>query len=281
MGEPPLVPWTCDEQDAASVSLLESVGWWRGHLLLADLHRVRLERSFCSFFVRSGDGGGGDAAAPPLPSGEARRSALSEAWAAFHSYAAALPTGGSEPPLRMVRLVVDCRTGVATVSHRDVSGFIDAVSAPDGPLLRLPRDAADAAASFPSVQVEVSRCRTDTASPLFAHKTTRRAAYEAVRASAQASATFDVLIRNAEGRLTEGCFTNLACRVGGAEEGRWVTPPLRDGVLPGVLRARLLAEGAVVEGEVTVEDLEAASCVVCFNSVRGVIVANVCGGAES
>ena len=50
---------------------------------------------------------------------------------------------------------------------------------------------------------------------------------------------------------------------------RRVTPPVACGLLPGTLRAELLATGQIGEARVTVEELKAAAHFWLVNSVRG------------
>lgn len=80
------------------------------------------------------------------------------------------------------------------------------------------------------------------------HKTSDRAFYDAAR---RASGAGEVIFVRPDGLLTEGSFTNLFV----ARNGRLLTPPASLGLLPGILRARLLAEGRAVEAELTIADL--------------------------
>jgi para-aminobenzoate synthetase/4-amino-4-deoxychorismate lyase len=48
-----------------------------------------------------------------------------------------------------------------------------------------------------------------------------------------------------------------------------VTPAVECGLLPGTLRAELLASGQIVEGRITKEDLASADEIWLINSVRG------------
>ncbi|MCE4556639.1 chorismate-binding protein [Roseateles cellulosilyticus] len=94
-----------------------------------------------------------------------------------------------------------------------------------------------------------------------AHKTTRRELY-AVDKPAEA---FDVILWNEAGELTECSFGNLAVQL----DGQWLTPPLAAGLLPGVLRAELLAQGRIKEASLTRDDLARADGLAFFNSLRG------------
>lgn len=99
--------------------------------------------------------------------------------------------------------------------------------------------------------------------PFLYHKTTHRAVY--TTALAACPDCDDVLLWNAAGEITETTTANVAIRRG----GRWVTPPVSAGLLGGVLRARLLAEGALQEGTITIEEARQQAALWLINSVRG------------
>ena len=96
-------------------------------------------------------------------------------------------------------------------------------------------------------------------------KTTRRAHYAAF-APTPDSGIFDTVLFNAEGEITESTFGNLAMQM---DDGRWLTPPLACGLLPGVGRAVALREGRVQEGVVRVQDLHRVRRWAFINSLRG------------
>jgi para-aminobenzoate synthetase/4-amino-4-deoxychorismate lyase len=98
------------------------------------------------------------------------------------------------------------------------------------------------------------------------HKTSARAFYDDAR---KAAGTFEVVFEDAEGFLTEGSFTSLFVRRGES----LVTPPLRHGLLPGILRADLLESGGAIEAPLTRADLTAGFFI--GNAVRGLIPAIV------
>ncbi|HET9354755.1 MAG TPA: aminodeoxychorismate synthase component I [Sphingomicrobium sp.] len=98
------------------------------------------------------------------------------------------------------------------------------------------------------------------------YKTTARAFLEEARREGGA---FETIFVTADGMLTEGSFTNLFVE----RDSKLVTPPETRGLMPGLLRARLLAEGKAAEGDVTVEDL--AGGFLIGNSVRGLIRARL------
>lgn len=135
----------------------------------------------------------------------------------------------------------------------------------EGGLALHPREAPEPAPG--AVTVLVSARRTDAADRYLYHKTSRRALYDEERARAVADGYFEVIFRNAEGHVTEGAITNVFVRVG----ERWLTPPITDGLLPGIWRAAFLRETGARERSLTFEDLLDADEVVIGNSVRGAV----------
>jgi para-aminobenzoate synthetase / 4-amino-4-deoxychorismate lyase len=110
----------------------------------------------------------------------------------------------------------------------------------------------------------------DSASLWLAHKTTNRAFYDDPRQRAHDEQGLDELVfTNQRGELTEGSFTTLFIE----NAGRLLTPPLASGLLPGTLRAELLATGKAEERLLTLADLDAAEAIFLGNSVRGLIPA--------
>jgi branched-subunit amino acid aminotransferase/4-amino-4-deoxychorismate lyase len=49
------------------------------------------------------------------------------------------------------------------------------------------------------------------------------------------------------------------------------TPPVRCGLLPGVLRGNLIRRGKCTEAVLSVSDLKEADAIYCGNSVRGLV----------
>ena len=105
------------------------------------------------------------------------------------------------------------------------------------------------------------------------HKTTARAALDAGVRAAEAEGAFDMLFFDADGRLLEGGRSNVFLRLG----DRWFTPPLDDGVMPGVMRGVLLGDPAWAASERTLvraDVLQAEAIVVC-NALRGPLAATL------
>ena len=109
--------------------------------------------------------------------------------------------------------------------------------------------------------------------PLSRHKTTLREHYDAGVRAAERQGAFDSLFFTRTGRLVEGGRSSVFVLLG----GRWWTPPLSDGALPGVMRAMLLEDPAWGGGERTLYlgDLQSARSIVVCNSLRGVIPARL------
>ena len=100
-------------------------------------------------------------------------------------------------------------------------------------------------------------------------KTTRRAHYDAFTPTAPD--VFDTVLWNAKGEITECTRGNVAVLI----NGRWVTPPLSCGLLPGIGRALALREGRLVESVVRLDDLPRVQDLAFVNSLRGWLAAQM------
>ncbi len=99
------------------------------------------------------------------------------------------------------------------------------------------------------------------------HKTSVRTQYDAAWRAAQSEGAFDALFFNERGELTEGGRSNVFVKL----DGRWCTPPLACGVLPGIMRGVILADSAwdACERVITREMLAQAEDLMLCNSLRG------------
>jgi para-aminobenzoate synthetase/4-amino-4-deoxychorismate lyase len=105
------------------------------------------------------------------------------------------------------------------------------------------------------------------------HKTSDRAFYDEARA---ASGAFETLFTDPEGFLTQGSFTNLFVE----RDNLLLTPPLGRGLLPGILRARLIDEGRAKEADLREADLGGGFLI--GNALRGLVRARLISpGAEA
>lgn len=114
----------------------------------------------------------------------------------------------------------------------------------------------------------------DSADPFLYHKTTQRTVYE--RAAAAVPSGEEALLVNERGELTEFCIGNLVVERG----GRRYTPPVECGLLPGTLRAELLARGEIEERIMHIDDLNSADRIFLINSVRGYVPIEVISGGS-
>jgi para-aminobenzoate synthetase/4-amino-4-deoxychorismate lyase len=105
------------------------------------------------------------------------------------------------------------------------------------------------------------------------HKTTWRPQYDPAMRAAIANGWFDQLFFNRAGELVEGSRSNVFVKI----DGRWFTPPLKCGALPGVMRSVLLADPAwaATERVITREEFQQAEDVVVCNALRGAVHARV------
>jgi len=146
-------------------------------------------------------------------------------------------------PLR-VRVTVDRRGGVE-VSH----GAVEPVAGP--------------------WRVALAAERLVAADPWLRVKTTERALYDGARAALPAGVD-EVLFANEHGEVCEGAITTVFFDAGAG----LCTPPVASGLLPGVLRAEMLAAGQCREAVLMVADLGRVRLWL-GNSLRGM------SGAES
>lgn len=120
-------------------------------------------------------------------------------------------------------------------------------------------------------RVALAERRFFSADPLLRHKTTRRALYDDELAEAnRRNAADDVLFLNERDEICESARCNVFLSQGGV----LLTPALSCGLLPGTLRARLLATGEAREAILRLDDL-AESEFLLGNSVRGLVCARL------
>ena len=136
-----------------------------------------------------------------------------------------------------------------------------------------------ALAPLPAAEVTllIAQRRLPDDNPLAAHKTTLRQHYdEGVRAAERAGA-FDSLFFTDSGWLLEGGRSSVFVRL----DGRWYTPPVADGALPGVMRGLLLEDPAwsAAERRLNQAELQRADALVVCNALRGVLPARLLLGA--
>jgi para-aminobenzoate synthetase/4-amino-4-deoxychorismate lyase len=125
--------------------------------------------------------------------------------------------------------------------------------------------------SIQPVRVCFSRMPVRSDDPLLAHKTAWRPAHESAAREARERGCFDALLCNERGEVTEGARMSVFVRRGDV----LYTPPLNSGVLPGILRRRLVSEGHAVERPLFPRDLIEADALYVGNSARGLLLAEL------
>ena len=84
---------------------------------------------------------------------------------------------------------------------------------------------------------------------------------------AQQTGFDEILFLNESAQLTEGAISNFFFRI----DGKWKTPELSCGLLPGILRASILtSRDDAVECELKITDIRRADSIFCCNVLRGV-----------
>lgn len=107
----------------------------------------------------------------------------------------------------------------------------------------------------------------DSANPWLRHKTTLRPWYQAAQHWLQQHpGYFDLIFTNESGHVCEGSRSSLYVQ---DAQGRWLTPPVSDGLLPGVLRQSLLDGGRVSEAQLSLRDIRTAPALRISNALRG------------
>ena len=110
--------------------------------------------------------------------------------------------------------------------------------------------------------------------PLLRHKISNRGLYDRAWQAAVKLGGFDALFTNEQGFVTEGGRTSIFVKPKGSLE--WLTPPITAGLLPGVMRAALLADPKMNarEANLTINDVSIAEEIILSNALRGAIKAH-------
>ena len=116
------------------------------------------------------------------------------------------------------------------------------------------------------VPVSVVPRNAPASDPRLKHKTTDRSLYAD---ALKRGGTYEVLMTDADGYLTEGSFSSLFVERG----DKLLTPPLSRGLLPGILRRSLIDMGEAIEADLRVGDLEKGFFI--GNAARGMVAATL------
>ena len=113
------------------------------------------------------------------------------------------------------------------------------------------------------VQLRLVTTPVNSADPFLSHKTSYRAAY--ARADSEAGEHCAPLLFNEQGNVTESSIANIVYQY----DGKLYTPPVQDGLLPGVLRECLLREGQVEVRSLALEETAQVEAWWVVNALRG------------
>lgn len=127
--------------------------------------------------------------------------------------------------------------------------------------------------AVPVWNLRIAKVRLSSENPLIRHKTTRRDVFVIARSEYDAEEADEVLLLNERGEVCEGTISNVFVDDG---EDALVTPALSCGLLPGVLRAELIAKGRAREAVLDPAELMKAKQLFVGNSLRGLIPARLC-----
>ena len=121
--------------------------------------------------------------------------------------------------------------------------------------------------SIRGATIAIARQPIQQQSPFLYHKTTCRNIYSNLlkeHRSRQAN-TSDLIAWNETRNITESCIANVVIDYG----GQLLTPPVNQGLLPGVFRQSLLQQGIIKEKKIAIDHLLKARATFLVNSVRG------------
>ena len=117
--------------------------------------------------------------------------------------------------------------------------------------------------SVAPVTLSVDSEPIDDSNPRTYHKTTDRRAID--KRLDRHPESDDILMVNRAGLITESSIANVAFLIGGV----WLTPPVLDGLLGGVLRAHLVDNETLIERSVSIPEALGADAVALVSAVRG------------
>ncbi|HEY2420247.1 MAG TPA: aminodeoxychorismate synthase component I [Neobacillus sp.] len=110
------------------------------------------------------------------------------------------------------------------------------------------------------LRITIAKEPVDQENPFLYHKTTNRDIYSRL----QMSDSFDVLLWNKEGELTEFTNGNVVLEM----DGKLWTPPVNSGLLAGTFREMLIKKGEIHEKTLFLSDLKNCTKVWFINSIR-------------
>ncbi len=140
--------------------------------------------------------------------------------------------------------------------------------------LELTYDLIDNSDDISKFSIGFSRRSVDSKNILFQHKTTAnnvRGLYNKEYDLAVKNGFHDVLFHNENGYLTETSRYNIIFRI----KNTLYTPPVSDGLLPGIYRQYLISQKNVIEKSISISEITLADEILLCNSVRGMLPVNL------
>lgn len=119
----------------------------------------------------------------------------------------------------------------------------------------------------PALRLHLGDTRFPVNDPWRRHKSGARLGYQIAGRCAKNAGFDDGIIVDAADFVLESSIANLCFQT---SDGSWITPPLTQGLLPGTVRQRLLAQGRLTEAALALSDLPNIQAVVATNAVVGV-----------
>lgn len=121
------------------------------------------------------------------------------------------------------------------------------------------------------LRVVIAQERVCSTDPLIYHKTSCRGVYDRTYEWAREAGADEAILLNERGEVTEGTRSSIFV----LREGRWMTPAVTCGLLPGVFREWWRTQKDVDEVVLTPADLADADAIVLGNAVRGSVFASL------
>ncbi len=131
-----------------------------------------------------------------------------------------------------------------------------------------PHDYRVCAAARPIGTVMLDPIPVDSKDVFLRHKTSLRARFDVAFQDAQKDGHQDCLFANQEGHITEGAISNIFLVYG----DQIITPPIGDGLLPGILRDQLIdmtQSPSVTIRSIPISELQKAEVILIGNALRG------------
>jgi branched-chain amino acid aminotransferase len=196
----------------------------------------------------------------------------------FEDHMARLGHGASQLGLAIPFSIVELENGLVALAQ--ASGLKPAalrlmvtrgvgprgLKVPDTPLPNVLATIAAVPTEFPAVDVRLVDIYRASGAPSARFKTLSYVDNIIALRLAQAMGADDGLMRGPDGSVACATSANVLIQ----QNGKWHTPPLDDGALPGIVRGRLLRAGLVTESRIPVADLEMCQAACLTNALVGV-----------